>query len=156
MLRSFATSARVLEVPALATSSLTMISSRHMQHRCKVKPNNSPVSLRYPKQQIGGTTWASDGWDYSFLPCQTQVRSGSSEKVQLVCSHLAIFNPKNEAMYAATVTTVQQNIREANGNHEMVADPPNSSLQETLEKNVAYGTIDCEKHPDATVPHASQ
>ena len=58
--------------------------------------------------------------------------SDTSEKVQLVCSHLAIFmiNPKNEAMYAATITTVQQNTREANGNHEMVADPPNSSLQE--------------------------
>ena len=38
----------------------------------------------------------------------------------------------------------------------MVADSPSSGLQETLEQNVAYGTVDSEKHPDATVPHASQ
>ena len=82
--------------------------------------------------------------------------SDTSEKIQRVCSHLALFNQNNEAMYAATLATVQQNARAPNGHHEMVADPPSSGLQETLEKNVAYGTVDREKHPDATVPHASQ
>ena len=82
--------------------------------------------------------------------------SDTSEKIQRICSHLALFNPNNEAMYAATVATVQQNTRASNGKHDMVADSPSSGLQETLEQNVAYGTVDSEKHPDATVPHASQ